>query len=741
MGFLGRDILLSILLVAIPCAGQSLFGADVRPIAEVQALSWAEIAARPAVTLQGRVISVWRADHGPEAIVEDTGGGIRVIGIDGAREAGADGAAPLLEPGDEVEVTGTVEPGGFTPVVRAERIMVAGSRALPAPRRCDPEAFFGGSEDCRLVEVEGIVEQAWLDAGQLYLELRAAGRLFTALVPAEVLARFPEAAKDPPRLVDARLRVAGPASSECNQRNEIVRPRVRVERREWIEVVEPAREPEFKTLMLTADSIGRFRPAAGSGRRVRTFGQVIHTEPGKTLFLQNGHIGIRVGLGVGAPGNAERFAIGDNVEVVGFLDRSGAVVGIRNATVTRLAARTPPPTPLRVTPATILAANGADHDPAVIPAPGDYDGCLVTFSAHLLQSQPTTDGGVLLLRCDDAIVTAESDRGTFAAIADTAPQSVVLVTGVATVEREPPRRSVATAPRHLRLILRSAEDFRVILAPPWWTPERLFTALGVTVAVLATALAWALTLRRQLAVQTRLLAAEMRSRRDAAIEFDATLRERNRLAANLHDTLQQTISGIGFQLDACELAGAGPVAESSRHLAVARRMVGHAAKELQGSVWAMRSLPLDGKPFAEALSALVSRVAEGHDVMLEVRAEGAFTDLPEFVSGSVLLLVQEAVHNALKHGSPRRIEVAVTDDPLAGTLRAMVADDGRGFVVGSEAGPREGHFGLQGMRERAERLGGTIVVQSRPGGGTTVEAVLERRDYDADLDMSPARAR
>ena len=726
-------VLLALLVFAVPGAGRSLAGADVLPIAEVEALSWIEIAARPAVTLRGQVIAVRQAEGGAEAILEDQGGGVRVVGIDGAREATADGAVPSLEPGDEVEVTGHVEPGGFAPVVRAERIVVSGARALPAPRRCDTEAFFGGSEDCRLIEVEGIVEQAWHEGGDLHLELQAAGRLFTAIVPADLLAQVPEAV-DPPRLlVDARLRVAGPASSECNQRHEIVRPRIRVERREWIEVVEPAREPEFKTMALSPDAIGRFQPEAGSGHRVRTFGQVIHAAAGQTLFLQNGHIGIRVGLGKGALGSGERFVPGDTVEVAGFLDRSGAVVGIRNATATRVAAGAVPPTPLHATPTSILAANGADHDPVVIAAPGDYDGCLVRFSARLLQSQPSIDGGVLLLRADDAIVTAEVDRDGFAAIAGTEPGSVVEVTGVAAVERQPSGRSVAPAPRHLRLLLRSPEDFRVIRRPPWWTPARLLAVLGITGVVLATALAWAGVLRRRLGVQKRLLAAEMRSRRDAVLEFEATLRERNRLAANLHDTLQQTIGGIGFQLDACESAGGGPGADPGRHLAVARRMVDHAAKELQGSVWAMRSLPLDGKPFGEALSALVSRVAEGHDVDLAVRTEGPLAAMPEFVSGSVLLLVQEAVHNALKHGKPRRIEVTVPDDPSAGTLRVVVADDGRGFVVGSQGGPGEGHFGIKGMRERAERLGGTFAVRSRPGGGTTVEAIVQRRDYDADL--------
>jgi signal transduction histidine kinase len=729
-------VLVAVFAIAVQGGGRCDARAEALSIAAVAGLSYLEVAARPAVTVRGQVIALRPAADGEEIVVEDAGGGIRVV-VNG-RETTVDGPAPSLEPGAEVEVSGTVGPGGFSPLLHAVRIVVTGHRALPTPRRCDPEGFFSGSEECRLIEVEGIVEQAWREDGDLHLEIQTAGRLFTAIVSADLLASLPEVEGAPQRLVDAVLRVAGAASSVCNQRDEIVRPVVRVDRREWFTIIEPARDPVFKTAAMSLESIGRFRPEAAGGHRVRTFGQVIHAEPGQTLFLQNGHSGIRVGLGAGAPGSAERIAVGDNVEVAGFLDRSGGVVAIRNATATRFAAVTKP-VALRATPAAILAANGGGRDPAMIAAPGDYDGCLVSFSAHLLQAQPTIDGGVLLLRAVDAIVTVEADRDTYAAIAGTAPLSVVEVTGVATVEREPPGRSGAALPRHLRLLLRSPADFRLLHRPPWWTPARLLAVLGIVGVVLVTALGWALTLRRQLVAQTRLLASEMRSRRDAALEFEATLRERNRLAANLHDTLQQTIGGIGFQLDACASAGDGKGFDVNRHLTVARRMVDHAATELQGSVWAMRSLPLDGKPFGEALRGLVSRVAEGHDVLLSVRTEGPFGDVPEFVSGTVLLLVQESLHNALKHGSPKTIEVTVTDDPSLGTLRAVVSDDGRGFVVRAAAGPHDGHFGIQGMRDRAEKLGGHLSVRSRPGGGTTVEAIVQRREYDADLDTPTPR--
>lgn len=719
-----RVIAAGLLWVAVAVAGAD----DIRPVAELTAMPRAGIADRPPVRIAGQVISVGKL----EAILEDAAGGIRVVGIDRATREPANGDTAELAVGDVVEVEGRVEADGPSTVLRAERIVVSDRAPLPRPRRCELEAFFSGVEDCRFIEVEGIVEQAWREDHRLLLEIAAVGRLFAATIPAAVLTTMPEIDADPRTLVDAVVRVAGPAASECNQRGEIVRPIVRVERGEWLTLVEPAATPVFRSMAVPMDAIGIRHAGTGASHRVRTFGQVIHAVPGETLFLQNGHTGIRVGLATGAIGSDERFVPGDNVEVAGFLDRSGHVVGIRNAAATRIGGGVAPE-PLVATPAAILAAAGGDREREMVAAPGDYDGCLVTFSARLLQSQPTTDGGVLLLRCVDSIVTAEADGATFAAIAGTEPSSLVRVAGVAGVERERPGPFRTTSPRRLRLILRGVDDFRVIRSPPWWTPERLLAVLGLTGAVLAAALVWGATLRRQLGHRTRELAAEMRCRRDAALEFEATLRERNRLAANLHDTLQQTIGGIGFQLDACEAAAGGEGAEARRHLAVARQMVSHAAKELQGSVWAMRSLPLEGKAFPEALSALVSRVAEGHDVELSVRTEGALGDLPEFVSGSVLLLVQEAVYNALKHGKPGRIGVTVVDDPGAGTLRAEVADDGCGFEVGTQAGPRDGHFGIEGMRERAARLGGSLAVRSRPGGGTRVEVVVERRDYDADL--------
>ena len=97
--------------------------------------------------------------------------------------------------------------------------------------------------------------------------------------------------------------------------------------------------------------------------------------------------------------------------------------------------------------------------------------------------------------------------------------------------------------------------------------------------------------------------------------------------------------------------------------------------------------------------------------------------LPAFVAGNLLLVIQEALHNALHHAAPETVTVRVEAD-ASGGVAVDVRDDGRGFEMGSQAGPREGHFGLAGMRERVERLGGTWEIDTAPSQGTRIRIVV-----------------
>jgi anti-sigma regulatory factor (Ser/Thr protein kinase) len=113
---------------------------------------------------------------------------------------------------------------------------------------------------------------------------------------------------------------------------------------------------------------------------------------------------------------------------------------------------------------------------------------------------------------------------------------------------------------------------------------------------------------------------------------------------------------------------------------------------------------------------------------------GLRLSLISFAIGNLLLVVQEAVHNALQHAEPATIEVVLSFDPATDAIDATVRDDGKGFTLGMQAGPLQGHFGMQGMRERVERLGGTLRVESAPGRGTVIHARVKNLPYDQEIE-------
>ena len=377
----------------------------------------------------------------------------------------------------------------------------------------------------------------------------------------------------------------------------------------------------------------------------------------------------------------------------------------------------------------------------MVALPGNYDGCLVRFDARVVEKKTTASGiAQWVLSTGESTLSAVLEDQDAARLSRIVPGADVRVTGVLQIDwvDDPTAARIASVDDpslgRMTLLLRSADDFEILRLPSWWTPQRLATLLAGLAAVLAAVLVWAWILRWRVAATTVKLADEMASRRNAAVEFQATIRERNRLAANLHDTLLQTLRGIDYQIGACRAIGDHPQANSWEHLEVAKRMVNHAAEELRSSVWALRTAPMSNVSFAESLRAIVRQKGHGHAEHIDVQIVGEPFVLPQFVAGNLLLVAQEAIHNALEHADAGQIDVEAVFDSASGAVTLRVADDGAGFEPGSEAGPEQGHFGLSGMRERVERLGGTFSVESSPGSGTCVRADVRKREYDLRIE-------
>ena len=665
--------------------------------------------------------------------VEDDSGGIWVTALQVSDVEPWRSLRQSLRPGDEVEVTGALDRGGYAPRIVMQAMRLIGNRPLPEPQPADLARLFSGFDNCRRVELTGVV-QGVRDRGREWgLVVSSAARRMLVRISKGTLSTPPE------QCIDATVRFTGVVGAVRNSRGEFLAPMLWVGLAEDMVIVNQPPSTAFAATLVPLDRIARYRFDPNSGHRLQTEGTVTSVMEGRSFSIQQGLCGVRVQTVSSPP-----LKSGDRVQVAGFLDMSRQTAGISDAIV-QVVGHEAVPAAQPISPQEIIHINTEARRLGVIAQPSTYDGCLVTFPARLVEKKTAVPGmGQLVLSSGEATLSAIYEGDGFEPLRGLEPGSELMVTGVMQVEMvgDEGLSSVASDPivKQLSLLLRSPADVQVLRTPSWWTAGRLTVALSGLAAVLAGSLLWVGLLRRQIAATTERLASEMRRRRDAALEFDASLRERNRLAANLHDTLLQSLTGIDFQLGACRAGGQNNGEEPSTHLDVAQKMVAHAAEELRGSVWALRTMPVAGRSFRESLETIATQTCHGHPEQIAVRVAGIANDVPQFVAGNLLLVAQEALHNAVHHAGARQIEVVATGDAVAGSIDLTVRDDGRGFTPGSQLGPDQGHFGLSGMRERIERLGGTLSIQSQPGSGTTVRAVVPTRDYDRQIDVGEGRA-
>ncbi|MGI9176278.1 MAG: sensor histidine kinase [Pirellulales bacterium] len=648
-----------------------------------------------------------------------------------ARTAGFREFSSDVRPGERVIVSGQVDPDSYGPRILATSIVPDGRAPLPAPLSADRSGVFIGAGGAVRTVVEGIVQSVRRDKGFWTLALDVDGRRVT------VRSAHPPGPGIAEQLVDAKVRATGVAGSVRNSRGQFLGPVVVINGFDDVDRIAAPPSPAFDAPFVPLAEIAQFGSPSLGGHRFQTEGVVTRSLPTRYLFLQDGGVGIRV-----ETGDKEVYRPGDRVRVAGFIDTGRQLRGMTGA-VTRRIGHDPAPDPIQASPQ-IIAGGTARVGSGTAPRPRqDFAGQLVTFSATVVDAGPTRDGGVLRLASNDTILEAVLLPAAYESSVPFVPGSEISVKGI--VQYDVARSHEELLDGRLNpferftLIVHDANDVTLIRAPPWWTPMRLTTALVGLLVVLAAALAWAWSLRRQVAHQAAAISKEMRARREAAVEFQATLRERTRLAANLHDTLLQSMAGIGFQLEASQMslrrstAWAGD--DTAEQLDVARRMVDHAVDDIRGSVWALRSAAVHGRSLTEAINALVTRVGAGHRASIRLQTQGPCFDLPDFVTGNLLLIVQEALFNAIRHGDPESVDVAVVFEPETASVELSVHDDGVGFALGEQRGPDDGHFGLEGMRERAERLGGRLTVESGPGVGTSVRCRVRCRDYDPEMEQ------
>jgi signal transduction histidine kinase len=194
------------------------------------------------------------------------------------------------------------------------------------------------------------------------------------------------------------------------------------------------------------------------------------------------------------------------------------------------------------------------------------------------------------------------------------------------------------------------------------------------------------------------------------------LEERNRLAREMHDTLIQGCVGVSALLEAASSAQAVSPSISNELLDRARKEARATVDEARLAVWNLRQA--GGEGLAAALGQLARRTERETGISVSFESRGAPLALSAESERSLLMIVREALLNALRHAAPRNLSISLSFERQG--LQVRIEDDGCGFDATLMHSTNGHHYGLLGMRERVAKLGGQLSLSSSPGQGTQV---------------------
>ncbi len=606
------------------------------------------------------------------AIVQDDTRGIYV-----------DELAPLLvsspQLGEFLEIEGVTSAGDFSPTIIAKKAIRRGAGRLPEPVHPSWDQLMNGSLDAQYVEIQGIITS--LNSNHC-----------TLLIPGGTLAMefqcLPDRLEPLARCLKRLVRLRGCLLAVWGS-NRLVQPgSIRLGDPSFSLEDQTVEDP-FAIPTKRVAELRTFDYQASALQRIQIAGHIVYLHENEGCLMDESN-GVRFALSEPAD-----LRPGDLAQIVGYPELGGASPVLREA-LARKTGAAPLPAAQDLTPDD-LWRDGLDATRVRI------EGVLVFqqrgAKEHILQLQTG--------------VWSFNARMPGAAELPALPEgSRLALTGVYSIQGA--KQASGRKNPVFELCLEKPADIEVLARPPWWTVARILGAAGAIGLVLMSGVVWAFTLRRKVRAQTQIIRQKL--------QHEATLEERTRLAREFHDTLEQALAGIGMQLNALAGQARQLAPETRRILDMTCSMVRHSQEEARRSVQDLRSFDLEKGGLAAALAKLATRPQEGSGTQIHFEYTGAARALSSRKEMHLFRISQEALSNALKHAAAANIRMSLEYGP--NSLILSIRDDGRGFDTQKATASEQGHFGLLGMRERAEKAGGQLRITSSPGQGTAVEVCV-----------------
>lgn len=632
--------------------------------------------------------SSWRPNSCVIAALADPNG--EAVYVSGetflAKDSTLEGSS-ALQNGQIVEVEGETAKFSFAPGIKAKSFKVLGHMELPQPPELRLRDFDFGQRDNRRARMRGVLTKATKGkVNELIGEQVSYTRLELLTADGPFVAHISSTPERWRNLIDAELLLDGVAMTFFNLRAEFLGVQLEIASPDDITILkEPPKNP-FALPVRQLDELFSSVNIDDLLHRQKVHGIVTYSKKGEFFYIQNGNHTLKVRTESTTP-----LSPGEIVDVAGFAVTRDNVGELVNA-IYKVTGRKADSSlePIEVIP-DYLFALPANPDGSIV----NFDGTVVRLTGRWMRSEIIGGEAVGYLMCGKLVkihapISMAENWGDWD---DFNPN--IVVTGVCSLTMQtdlPEGRSPEMRSMDIYIDQRPNFGTNPVHDDIWkqHTRNHIIFCLFFSLAICAL-LAFTVQLVR------------WRKMRSDAHRLAAIIAERKRMAADLHDTIEQHIAGAKMLLKSALASDHGIASDTKEAIDAATGILVQAKAEMREAVWNLRSDEL----FEEDPATVIKRIAKRINQTGATRVRTSLRAMPKKLNrdlfADVVFITQEAITNAVKHGKAKNI--AIVTDPDGEDIVFSILNDGEPFDTEAALGPEAGHFGLSGMRERAERNG------------------------------------